>query len=340
MDISRREFLGRASCGAAALALGRSSWGDEAAPILGSGSHRYECLHDWLTPPSWSGIRFGDTHGVAQDAAGRLYVAHTVHPSSKVDDAICVFDANGRFIKSWGARFKGGAHGLDLRKEGSQEFFYHCDVAHRQVVKTDLDGKVIWEMGVPEASEKYKSGAPYIPTNIAFSPNGDFYVADGYGSNWIHHYDRHANYRRTFGGPGKDPGQVQQPHGIWLDDRGEDPLLAVADRANNRIQYFDLDGKHVKFVTNGMRLPCHFSVRHGEMLVPDLKSVLTILDEKNEVIVQLGDGDPSGLRDHPRKDFLPGKFIHPHDAMFLRNGDILVGEWVPIGRVTLLRKLS
>jgi len=56
--------------------------------------------------------------------------------------------------------------------------------------------------------------------------------------------------------------------------------------------------------------------------------------------VQLGDGYPSDLRGHPRADFIPGKFIHPHDAIFLKNGDILVAEWVPIGRVTLLKKVK
>ena len=76
------------------------------------------------------------------------------------------------------------------------------------------------------------------------------------------------------------------------------------------------------------------------MLVPDLESIITVLDENNKVIVQLGDGAPSSLRDHPRPDFVPGKFIHPHDAIFLRNGDILVAEWVPIGRVTLLKRVK
>jgi hypothetical protein len=88
-----------------------------------------------------------------------------------------------------------------------------------------------------------------------------------------------------------------------------------------------------------MRLPCHFAIRKGELLVPDLDSVITILDDKNRVVAQLGDGAPSGLRGKPRTEFLAGKFIHPHDAIFLRNGDILVAEWVPIGRVTLLKRI-
>lgn len=166
-------------------------------------------------------------------------------------------------------------------------------------------------------------------------------MSDGYGSSYIHQYNIKGEYIRTFGGPGTEPGKLQQPHGIWIDKRGSEPLLVVADRANNRLQYFTLDGKHVGFVTNGMRLPCHFHVRGELLLVPDLDHVVTILDGKNQVAVQLGDGrGMPEMRGHPRSDFPPGKFIHPHSAKFLSNGDILVVEWVPIGRVTLLRRLS
>jgi hypothetical protein len=70
-----------------------------------------------------------------------------------------------------------------------------------------------------------------------------------------------------------------------------------------------------------------------------LRSVVTLLDKDNKVIVQLGDGDPTSLRNAPRCSFLPGKFIHPHEAIYLRNGDILVAEWVPIGRITLLKHI-
>jgi hypothetical protein len=282
---------------------------------------------------------FGDTHGVAQDSKGHIYVAHTVHPNSQSKDAVCVYDSRGKFLKSWGSEFANGAHGLDLRKENGKEYLYHCDINRCLVVKTDLDGKVIWSFGTPQESSKYKDRARFVPTNVAFAPDGGLYVGDGYGSNWIHQYDANAKYIRTFGGYGKEPGQVIQPHGLWVDSRGKEPLLAVADRGNRRIQYFTLDGNHVRFSTDGMRLPCHFSIRKNLMLVPDLESVITILDENNKPVAQLGDGKPSNLRDHPRSDFIPGKFIHPHDAMFLNNGDILVAEWVPIGRVTLLKRL-
>ena len=34
------------------------------------------------------------------------------------------------------------------------------------------------------------------------------------------------------------------------------------------------------------------------------------------------------------------KFVHPHDACFDVDGNILVAEWVATGRMTKLRKVS
>ena len=353
-DFSRRQFLTRTGLtmtglAAATLAAPAASHAGQAAAqgtakepmkiILGSGQYRYECVHDWLLKPDY--IEWGDTQGIAEDSRGNIYISHTVGGGSVSQDAIVVFDKAGKFLTSFGSRFAGGGHGLELRKEANQEFLYHCDTAHRMFVKTTLTGEVIWEKGTPQEPGVYKEGVNFVPTNIAFSPNGDFYVADGYGSSYIHQYDIRGNWIRTFAGPGTDPGKCRTPHGLWVDTRLKDPLLAVADRSNNRIQYFTLDGKHVSFVSEGMRQPCHFKMRGDELLVPDLNSVVTILDKDNKVAVQLGDGaDVPDLRGHKRSEFKPGKFIHPHDAIFLHNGDIVVAEWVPNGRVTLLRKLK
>lgn len=310
-------------------------------PIVGEGEHTYEAVHDWLAPPS-KAFAFGDTHGLCQDSAGRIYLAQTVHASSEKPDAVLVFDDAGKFITSWGAEFRGGAHGLDLRREGADEFLYHCDTNRRLVVKTTLDGEVVWERGVPTESGKYADPNRWRPTNVAFAPNGDLFVGDGYGSSYIHRYDKDGKYLRTIGEPGSGEGQMSCPHGLWVDDRdASNPMLVVADRSNNRLQYFTLDGAHNRFVTTDIRQPCHFKLRGDLMLIPDLASVVMLLDRENRVVAKLGDGQPSNLRGAARDQFVPGKFIHPHDAIFLANGrDILVAEWVPIGRVTLLRKVS
>jgi len=341
---TRRQFLTRTLLTAASFSLTGAAWADalgrpgNASPVIvGQGAHRYEWVPDWLTPPP--SIKWGDTQGIAQDSKGHIYVTHTVHPDSPVGHAIVVFDKNGKFLTSWGEQFKGGGHGLDLRREGKEEFLYHCDTAHKTVTKTTLSGQVVWQKGAPAEANVYKDGSPFVPTNVAFGPDGGFYVADGYGSSWIHQYSAQAEYVRTFGGLGTEPGKLHTPHGLWVDTRGAEPSLVVADRANHRLQYFSLDGKPRSVVTAGMRQPCHFKLRGEEMLVPDLDSVITILDRDNNVVASLGDGNPSSLRGAPRSAFIPGRFIHPHAANFLHNGDILVAEWVPIGRITLLRRL-
>jgi hypothetical protein len=344
----RRQFLRTGGAALVGLATARHlpAFAEEDARLaalpplrLGSGEHTYDCIHDWLTPPAH--IRWGDTQGVAQDRSGRLYISHTVHPESQSKDAIVVFDKNGKFLSSWGSRFAGGGHGLDIRREGRTEYLYHCDTAHRLVVKTTLDGTVVWEKGTPEEPKVYDADHKFVPTNVALSPHdGGFYIGDGYGSSYIHQYDGKGQWVRTFGGAGDGPGQTKTPHGLFVDNRGKEPLLVVADRGNNRLQYFTLDGKHVRFEKEGMRRPCHFDRRGDELLVPDLDSVITILDKNNKVAAQIGDGYPSKLRGAPRDQYIPGKFIHPHSAKFLHNGDILVVEWVPTGRVTLLRKVK
>lgn len=337
--ISRRDVLKSA---AAAPALAALSWKHEKVlpqlPRTGTGEFAYEVVHDWLTPPD--NIKWGDTHGLAIDSQGRIYVAHTVHPSSVGTDAVLVFDPDGKFIRSWGSEFKGGAHGLDIRKEGRQEFLYHCDTRRRLVVKTTLEGQVVWERGMPKEPEVYTKPEQWCPTNVAFGPNYEIYVGDGYGSSYIHKYDRDGNYLALIGKPGNGEGQLACPHGLWVDDRDGQAKLLVCDRSNHRLQYFTFEGKHHSFVTEGMRAPCHLKFKDGMALVPDLSSVVTILDKANKPVAHLGDGHPTNLRDAPRDKFIPGKFVHPHTAVWLGSRDILVAEWVPIGRITRLRRLA
>ncbi len=346
-ETSRRSFL-FAVGGGAPLILGAADKAGSKKPILGEGAHTYEVTHDWGELPA--DIKYGNTHGVCEDSQGRIYVHHTVNAESENSDSMVVFDANGRFIKSWGKDFKGGAHGLHIRKEGSTEFLYLCDTKRGLVVKTTLDGEEVFSLGYPSQAETYsKPGADgkpikYSPTNLAITPNGDIYVGDGYGSSYVNVYNSRGEYKFTFGGPGKEPGQLNCPHGIICDERGGQPIITIADRGNNRIQNFTLEGKHIEFV-GGTNLPCHFSFySNGDVVVPDLGARVTLLDRDNKVIVHLGDDSAANtwkdLRKEPRDKFTPGKFVCPHGACFDRAGNIFVVEWVEVGRVSKLRRVA
>jgi hypothetical protein len=341
--LNRREFLKRTSAATTFLATAPYVIAQDKAgtrlPIIGEGEHQYEVIHDWGELPA--GHAYGNTHGVAVDAQGHIHIKHTVGKGATIDDAVVVFDADGKFIRSWGKQYKGGAHGLHLSKEGSEEFFYLCDPKRHLFAKTTLDGKELWRKWAPEQCTGYTMPGEFNPTNIAIAANGDIYVADGYGKSFIHQYDRDAKYIRSFGGKGKAAGQTDCPHGLMVDARGAQSVLVVADRANHRLQNFTLDGQHINFVTAELRSPCHFHTRGELMVIPDLDSRVTLFDKNNKMVAQLGDGGSyAGIRDKTRDKFTPGKFVAPHSAYFDSEGNIFVVEWVEVGRVTKLRKIA
>jgi hypothetical protein len=357
---TRREFLNAAVAAPvlSPILLGVQDKAGSRPPVLGSGPHVYEAIHDWGALPAH--IRWGNTHGVVEDAQGHLHIHHTVHATSESADSVVVFDKKGKFVRSWGKQFKGVAHGIQIRREGSDEFLYLTVNAanprqspppetQAAVVKATLKGEIVWTIQGPPEIDNYKQpnadGTPkrYNPTNLAFGPNGDIYVGDGYGSYFVNQYDRRGTFIRSFGGRGSAPGQLNEPHGIWVDRRPSSPLLVVADRRNNRLQRFTLDGAHVDFIP-GFRLPCHFDERNGTVVIPDLHGRVTLMDRDNQIVQHLGDSNApmwnNPLRTQPRDAFIPGQFICPHGACFDRAGNIFVVEWVEVGRVTKLRKVD
>jgi hypothetical protein len=355
----RRDFLKQT--GAAAVAASLTGpfvhAGDKAGTkkaIVGEGEHRYECHHNWGELPS--SIRWFETHGVAIDKAGFIYVKHRAadrKPQSpdQARDTIVVFDPQGKFVRSFGKAFHGGGHGIDIREENGQEYLYlSCMFPVNLVVKTDLKGEEVWTKTAPAEPHVYdKPNTPFSPTNVAFAPDGGFYVGDGYGSHYVHQYDKDARWVRTFGGYGTGPGRFKTPHGLWLDNRpGRDVQLVVADRANARLQYLTLDGQPVSVSQNGdVLFPAHFDIRGEILLVPDLHARVSLFDKVNRPIVHLGYDEGwtkqvlDGFKIRTQPDQWPeGKFIHPHDACFDKDRNIFVAEWVATGRVSFLRHVS
>ncbi len=352
--ITRRSFL-KASATTAAVAvtapmfLHASDKAGAKTPVVGSGDFVYECVHHWGNDSLPSGHAYGGaSHGVAVDEQGLIYITHQGGP-----DSIFVFDTDGKFVKSMGkdhrVKNRGKGHGIDIRKEGSEEFIYLAPSdSSLFFTKMTIDGEVVWNRGRKELHKDSGVLGPkagYRPTNTSFRPDGGYYLGDGYGSNYLFEYDKEDKFVRALGGKGKDEGKFATPHGQWLDERDGTAKLVVADRANKRLQWFDLDGNHVSTL-DGFLFPADIDVRGDIMLVPDLHARITLLNKENKVVAQLGDdtawreqvlADGFAMRRSPER-WQPGKFIHPHDACFDENGDIYCVEWVIGGRVTKLVK--
>ncbi len=346
---SRRTFLKTAGTAALTVSLGplilnaKNKSGTK-LPVLGKGEFSYTPHHGWGEVPDH--VQWGETHGVCVDEEGLIYIKHRSKTKTPMD-AIVVFDEKGKFVRSFGKEYHGGGHGIDIRKEGNEEFLYLSNVKG-VVAKSTTKGEKVWSKGRPVETGLYDDpNTRYSPTNIAFAPDGGFYIADGYGSHYIHQYDVDAKHVRSWGGKGEEPGKMKTPHGLWLDDRpGREPSLIVADRANARMQYFTLDGKHLGFIQD-VNFPADIDIQGEVLLVPDLHARVSLFDKENNVITHLGD-DPVWTKNvldgfKIRKDsskWPVGKFIHPHDACFDKAGNIYVAEWVVTGRVTFMKKVS
>lgn len=355
---NRRKFLKTTLAGAACalaapnIATARRT---NSQLVIGEKEHTFEVQHQFPQLPSQ--YTWQTTHNVAVDAANNLYVIHEGREDQKDHPSIFVFDENGKFIRAFGKQYQGGGHGIEVRKEGNQEFLYVA--AYQQVkefAKLDLKGEVVWTKRAPKESGVYhadESDKPakvwgrdrFMPTNFAFLPDGGFFLADGYGAFHIHRYDRDGKWLSSFGGEGAGEGKFNTPHGLWVDNRNPSaPKLVVTDRAHHTLQIFSIDGKYEQTIT-GFGLPANVDEQSGLLLVPELMARVSILDKDYKPILTLGDdvarigADKDFAIRGDEKQWQDGKFVHPHDACFDNKGNIYVAEWVGSGRITKLRKV-
>ena len=183
-------------------------------------------------PDGW---KFGRVSAVATDAAGQVYVFQR-GPKA---DPIVVFDAKGKYLRSWGKGMFGNPHGMRVDRQGN---VWVTDNGDHQVMKFTRDGKLLLTLGV---KRKAATDSQHFnrPTDIAFAPTGEFYVSDGYGNSRVVKFSREGKYIRDWGKKGKGPSEFNTPHSIAVDSKG---LVYVSDRENNRIQIFNPDGKFLK----------------------------------------------------------------------------------------------
>ena len=340
-----RAFAGALAAGAPLIACRDDAAGAAQDPPkdAAAGAPAYEWLGDWPKLPA--GRELGFTHGgIAFDAAGRIYV------ESNAAEAVLVFDGGGELVDTLLAELADGLHGIAIAQEGAEEFLYLTHIRHGAVYKATLAGEILWQVGCPLESGLYEKPEQYHPTSIAVAPGGSFYVADGYGLSYVHHFDAERRYLGSFGGhgtgAGKQQGELRNPHGLWLDAERQE--LWVADRENRRLQVFDLAGRPLFLLdqrTAGHDLgrPCFVEVRGNELLVADIEGRVLVLSRRGELLAELGKNSDPATRDRndiPRAQQVAGTFHSPHCARWDAEGNIYVVDWLLEGRLTKLARRS
>jgi DNA-binding beta-propeller fold protein YncE len=175
-------------------------------------------------------------------------LGHNPTPETpKLQNCVVVVDAAGKVLESWTQYdhlFQGGRgpHKIKINPYDPQHRVWVIDDSRHQILEFTNDGKqlllTMGEPGVPGNDEKHFAR----PTDIAWLPDGTFFVTDGYVNTRVIKFDRNAKFLMTWGTKGEGPGQFNLPHSVDID---RNRRVYVADRANSRIQVFDENGKYL-----------------------------------------------------------------------------------------------
>jgi sugar lactone lactonase YvrE len=282
MRIYRLNILLLLMAGLALAAAAQQKGGeDETGP--------YEVVPNWPQPLHNDGWTWGSTAAVWAESPDRVFVFQrgeleelkdplasgglpkraATSGKPRWEHCLLVFDRSGKLVESWTQHDDKFVrpHRVAISPYDSEKNVWLVDDGAHQVFKFTNDGKKLLMM----LGEKGKPGNDQYhfnrPTDIAFLPNGDFYVTDGYNNTRVVKYSKDGKYLSEWGKPGKGPGEFNLVHGISID--ADKQRIYVSDRSNSRIQIFDLNGKYIE-EWNNIRSPYYLALsKDGQLIVSD-----------------------------------------------------------------------
>ncbi|MBL8217440.1 MAG: hypothetical protein JNK87_42355, partial [Bryobacterales bacterium] len=250
---------------------------------------------------------------------------------------VIVYDKRGRLVSKWGRAFP-GAHGLSIVNEARRQVLFLTDLQLHKVVKTTLDGQVLDEWAWPAASGKYPKEADYRPSWTLHQPDGSFFVLDGYGRDYILHYDARGKLQRLLGGA--EGGIVHWgPHGGMLDMQNGRPTLLIAMSDQQYLLRLDTDGNKLQQVELPGGNPRQIRLHRGRYYVAHLadnwpkdrasRGFVSVLDANLRVLSNIAGSAPEYGSDGKLQPMRHTEdiFVHPHDLIVDDDDSIYVAQF-------------
>ena len=293
----------------------------------------YDVVEGWLKPLPWhQGWTFGLIAAVFPETPDRIFVLQggelpdprptnrSPGPRSNSDhrptNFVLVLNADGELIESWSqwdSLFL-RPHKVTMNPYDPEQHIWVVDDWASQVFKFTHDGSrlvmTLGERGVM-ASGRSHFGRP---TDMAFLPDGTFFVSDGYVNTRVVKFDKDGRYVREWGGAGLGPGEFNLPHSVKVD---ADRRVYVADRRNGRVQVFDENGGLLD-IWGDMLEPSHLVVAQNQTVWvsdPTLNR-LTQYDLDGMLLTYWGAAGS-----------FPGAFDNPHHFAADSEGNLYVADY-------------
>lgn len=253
----------------------------------------YDAVAGWPQPLGFAhpGYIWGSTGGVFAESPNRIFIANrgelklpaalppnftgfwgsfgeqATTPTPEFRNMLVVVDGNGKAIESWTQwdyLFEDGRgpHSVLINPYDPDHNVWVVDDIHHEIFEFSNDGKRLLKV-LGTRDEPGNDGTHFKrPTDIAWLPDGTFFISDGYGNTRVAKFDKDGKFIKMWGTRGTGPSQFNTPHSIAID---KNRRVYVADRANNRIQVFDENGTYLDAFPN-ITQPYHIRISDDQFL--------------------------------------------------------------------------
>lgn len=328
--MNRKDFIKQTTVLSASFFITKDLMARPKGPVYGHGKMRYSMDNKWgQLNPQINPVN--DCHEMVQDSKGRIILL-----TNETKNNVLIYNKSGKLLESWGHDFP-GAHGLTLTKEGKNDYLFITDTNRHQVFKTTLDGKVLMTINCPMETGVYKKIEEFVPTEVAVADNGDFFIADGYGAQYVLHYNAEGKLLNYFGGRGTETKNLDNAHGVCIDKRQGGASLLVTDRTRNCFKRFDMQGNLKEIIQLPGACVCRPVIHKDHLYAavlrsPDLDKAgtgfVTILDKNNKVISNIGGTAPvytNGMLEPMAQN--EKILLNPHDVCVDDDENLYVAQW-------------
>lgn len=324
----------------------------------------YELVTNWPENPCGPGYQVGSTAGIFAERPDRVFIfmrgclpaladgtwgrPQSLVPSRNAsgydlsqedparhprwDHILWIVNREGKLVESWeqhNARFV-RPHRVLMDPYDPERHVWLVDDGAHMIYKFTNDGKrlvmTLGEFKVPGQDDRHFAR----PTDIAWLPDGTFFISDGYGGTRVAKFDRNGRFLMDWGGPPKDPSnpgpnEFNTVHSIAI---SKDRRVFVVDRGHRRFQVFDEHGKFLDMFSTGV-----YSSPYAHLISTD--QYLWVADGGTHRILKY-DLKGNFLYGWGVRGGLPGQFNGPHSLTVDQEGNLYIAE-VFNGRVQKFR---